>query len=127
MSSTGGGGGGGATTQQQGQQQQQQQQVTTTKRSMSSQKSQRSVASAPVPGQKKTSPGNGATLPRKPARSVYVLCYLLSASSCPAHSFDDTTTGVDVGHYCHRILATSLTVVTLRTRLLMAVNINEAL
>ena len=70
MSSTGGG----ATTQQG---QQQQQQVTTTKRSMLSQKSQRSVASAPVTGQKKTSPGNGVTLPRKSARSMYVLCYLL--------------------------------------------------
>lgn len=49
------------------------------------------------------------------------------ASSCPAHSFDNATTGADVGHYWHIILATSLTVVMLRTRLLMAVTINEAL
>jgi len=46
----------------------------TAKRSMSSQKSARSGATtAPSTGQKKSSQGNGAVLPRKPSRSVYVV------------------------------------------------------
>lgn len=48
-----------------------------TKPPMSSQKSGRSgTIPGPLSGQKKTTLGNGVSLPRKPARSVYVLVCL---------------------------------------------------